>query len=1119
MMKSKQMLYLCVVILVSLAMGCTDDLGISADNMDEGEATLLVTASFNQEQTELSTRAVEADSGNIIENIHTLYMVVYKADGTLYQLYPVYGIAPHKDVTNVKYELADNRSKDEKGPKENQALQDSLTGKVTYELKLNRGSYYIYAVANVDNLPGMDISTRDKLKAIEFTWDKNETDKNNQMFGVYSIEPDRTASDGSPLEVSGSATRLHCWVRRLVSKVTVAFDGSDLYDNVQIYITDIAIKDIPKKCTLGNPNRSCPDNPNGDPVQNRLKRHDATNGVIETGKSIHIQTLSEDVSMIQPERYLHVCNDKHRYLGIDEDGGSISNAHAHNALSLFFYENMQGTGKSKKQSKNGITIDFPNPDIHKPESGWKDEKAYGTYVEVTGYYRCLTATHVSSGPITFRYMLGQKSPEDDDYNAIRNTHYKLTLKFKGYGNDADWHIDYEEHPGIYINSPQYISYLYNKQMVVSVKIVGKMTSTLHAEIVGVGKETDNWKTARKNGETFWRPWGDGSKEFPDPQNETDPIIPTYAYPWDNTAFKFVTGMAPDGNKRPYYWLGKYPYTLEGSVYEDGPWNSFLSLRQTNIVAVEDNSVTKPEQTNYNYRFFTGQIGGNHRGERTYEIDKGTYDSDTPDGSYRVEYTKKAPDGTPTERIFYIPLYTRAKTLITRSGYVGNNPYVGYPRKAKVKFWAKIDDPDKGSDDKKSIELDIIQVRRVVNPKGIWRKAKTSNPDFHVRLLRLPKDDLEEDFVSFNSDGGWCADIVSGGDNIISLSTTSDGSGDNKAQHGVTHIEGASEHPIDFKIRFNGEEGCAVVRVRYHNYTCEHDIFCSAGDKPIQLTTRTSPTDKKALWWHPRNVHHFKTDGTPVYTDTPVEEGSLFRRGVSTAILPENNKASKLGLPPGSFMVLQAGATNTSSADWEALKPNKDKNFSSWSIPNTNERIATAQDYFTLISTTNEPSFEIKQAYGVLYGDGVTEVKYTQKEAYETLGMRGCFVYNKNTCQHIFLPIGASGHGHRKHSGGWRSYDPAGALRYASRSYPFDYFDYATLQYQPLFYDLYRRNGAIYWCRDRKSGTQSGASSSAFDINYYTMGFNGYGNDATTNDNGSDSHACFIRTVYTENPNK
>ena len=28
-----------------------------------------------------------------------------------------------------------------------------------------------------------------------------------------------------------------------------------------------------------------------------------------------------------------------------------------------------------------------------------------------------------------------------DYNATRNTHYKLTLKFKGYGNDADWHIE------------------------------------------------------------------------------------------------------------------------------------------------------------------------------------------------------------------------------------------------------------------------------------------------------------------------------------------------------------------------------------------------------------------------------------------------------------------------------------------------------------------------------------------------------------------------------------------------------------------------------------------------------------------------------------------------------
>ncbi len=41
-------------------------------------------------------------------------------------------------------------------------------------------------------------------------------------------------------------------------------------------------------------------------------------------------------------------------------------------------------GKSKKQSQNGVDIDYPDPDEQKEGSGWKDEKPYGTYVEVTG---------------------------------------------------------------------------------------------------------------------------------------------------------------------------------------------------------------------------------------------------------------------------------------------------------------------------------------------------------------------------------------------------------------------------------------------------------------------------------------------------------------------------------------------------------------------------------------------------------------------------------------------------------------------------------------------------------------------------------------------------------------
>lgn len=93
---------------------------------------------------------------------------------------------------------------------------------------------------------------------------------------------------------------------------------------------------------------------------------------------------------------------------------------------------------------------------------------------------------------------------------------------------------------------------------------------------------------------------------------------------------------------------------------------------------------------------------------------------------------------------------------------------------------------------------MIQVRRIENPKGVWRSAGNSD-NFHVTLMRLPYDDAE-DFKPFNSEGAWSATIVEGGDDFITLRSTVEGSGsDNAQQTGVKSIEGAGEHPIDFWI--------------------------------------------------------------------------------------------------------------------------------------------------------------------------------------------------------------------------------------------------------------------------------------------------------------------------------
>ena len=290
----------------------------------------------------------------------------------------------------------------------------------------------------------------------------------------------------------------------------------------------------------------------------------------------------------------------------------------------------------------------------------------------------------------------------------------------------------------------------------------KPNSTLDAKILGKDEDT---------GFTGWRPWGNGTSAFPTVPND-------------------------------FYY--------SGWIYNDGPWNSFLSLRKTSLVKIvvsgyEDKpSWQTPINTKYNETYYNEKNEGN----RSYKISNiGT--DDLADGEYSVK-------SNGNEHIFTIPLYTRAKELVTKTGFTGNNPYSAYPRKERIKFTIQVKDDVTGTYVPKTAYLDMIQVRRIENPKGVWRSAGNSD-NFHVTLMRLPYDDAE-DFKPFNSEGAWSATIVEGGDDFITLRSTVEGSGsDNAQQTGVKSIEGAGEHPIDFWIDFKGTIAenstprCAIVR--------------------------------------------------------------------------------------------------------------------------------------------------------------------------------------------------------------------------------------------------------------------------------------------------------------------
>ncbi len=147
---------------------------------------------------------------------------------------------------------------------------------------------------------------------------------------------------------------LHAWLKRAASKVTVNVDGSGLYDNVQVWIHSVQVRDIPRYCYLG-------------------ADHSVSAHLISEGEYITYSTVGGQTGKTVTKA----------------DPIMLENAHAENAEALYFYENMQGEGQNKHQSwDDGESIKFPNGNTP-GDRGFKDGKEAGN---LCPRYRVITRT-------------------------------------------------------------------------------------------------------------------------------------------------------------------------------------------------------------------------------------------------------------------------------------------------------------------------------------------------------------------------------------------------------------------------------------------------------------------------------------------------------------------------------------------------------------------------------------------------------------------------------------------------------------------------------------------------------------------------------------------------------
>ena len=133
--------------------------------------------------------------------------------------------------------------------------------KFTLPAPLHYGRYKMYAVANVEADKLQGVETIDDLLGIQLTWNPDDILANNQMLGFFSSD-DRNESvnydsfAAPTIAVKAPNTTLYAWVRRAASKVTVAYDGRDLLDNVYIYLKSVTVHNVNKTAYLGKESKA-----------------------------------------------------------------------------------------------------------------------------------------------------------------------------------------------------------------------------------------------------------------------------------------------------------------------------------------------------------------------------------------------------------------------------------------------------------------------------------------------------------------------------------------------------------------------------------------------------------------------------------------------------------------------------------------------------------------------------------------------------------------------------------------------------------------------------------------------------------------------------------------------
>lgn len=1078
-MTSKHIFNIFLIAILGLLLGSCRDDDIEWDDLGEGEGLLSASVTFQPLVGTLEDSS--RTPGDAIKGFDTLTVLVYDSKGTLLHCYQKDQLLNYKYTADGNTEMPDDKLGTADG---SQAESKTATADFTLPDKLPFGRYRIYAVANVPGITSDNAADIENIKRIQFDWNRTNIAANNRMFGYFTPAEGYTGDESNGFEaplivVNKENIAIHSWIKRMASKVTVAFDGSGLKDNVWVYIRKVTIHDIPKKCYLGADNTPTSRDQLYNPYDVVTPEPNTT--MYYTSKELKPSANSGTAA--DPgdnyHNWMRVAN------GLGEKG-VLGSDHSEKANALYFFENNQGDHQGDPKYDKRQNIDNVGTNITKPDQeDFQDNIPYGAYIEVEAYYVSENIANVSNGAIKYRFMLGKNTTYN--YNAARNHHFKLTLGFKGWANQPDWHIEYyEPEPDGSAPSVFRVSYLYNQRSMLPIKLTGKCKS-VEVKII-----ENNWSPCDSTGKAAPANVG-GSGHG--------------AFNWNTAA-----GKTYNGTKYPY--LGFLALQVNSDGLNGYPKKNIIE----NMTFSQGTSALNALENYYNG---TGNGGSVNQGYRKFsgaDLNFGPHIS----GVWNSWQVNRIDNDS---RMLLIPVFTRNKSMIVNSGYTGNNPYVAYYRKAIVQITMKF---DIGGGKEKTIvkNVRVMQVPRIVNPKGVWRKWN-DNRSFHVQLMQLPAPNAST-FDKVESEGAWKAYVeASYGSKFVSLSTAT---GESTLKNDT--IFGGTSSNVDFNINFAGvsknTSACAIIRVMYHGDQCVHKILVRQGyAAPLRLS------DSGALW-SSYNVYSAKrigstaevdADGNAKYnvvlTKNSLAVGSFFKRANFTrGIYNKNRETANLGpyQAPGST---KFACTDGKSYTWGNIGRRYDRdNFSRGLGTFTAEVDGKTRTYqvpsYEHFSELDSHEF----AFGVMYGDGATFTQSSVANAYGLYdpgnsgnespnGARGVIVYNLADGRQIFFPLGVAGIGRRRQ---FNTIDATynGTLWYSDVNGVLG--NNGNNQYRPIPYNLPASPGAIYWIDKNKEGGHMEANdkypSMGWDFDYFSLNVSPY-----TQNNYND--ACLTKLIVTK----